>query len=95
MELFKNELRQPVEGKNIQTRVAGNSGVAQQLALELEGGLFGCEQNQRIAIRRLRERGAYFSKAAEGLAAAGGAEEEARLHDLFLRKGAWAQRILL
>ena len=80
VELFKNELCHPVEGQNLQPGEAGNFPGFEQLAFELEGGLFGRKQNERRAIRRLRERGADFRKAAEGFAAAGGAEEEARLH---------------
>jgi hypothetical protein len=67
--------------------------VGQQLAFELEGGLFGGKQNQRPVFTLLRrdkrpagvfaERGADFAEAAEGLAAAGRAEEKARLHTGF------------
>ena len=67
--------------------------VGQQLAFELEGGLFGGKQNQRPAFALFRrgkrpagvfaERGADFGEAAESLAAAGRAEEKARLHTGF------------
>ena len=40
----------------------------------------------------LAQGGADFREAAEGLAAAGGAEEKARLHGKFSRKGAKRQR---
>ena len=80
VELFKNEVRQPVEGKDLQSREAGNFIAREQLPFNLERGLFGREQNQRRAGGRLRERGADFGEAAEGFAAAGGAEEKARLH---------------
>jgi hypothetical protein len=80
MEFFKYELRQAIKRKYSQSREAGNISIRQQLALELEGSLFGREQDQRRAVRRLCECGADFSETSERLAAAGGAEEKARLH---------------
>jgi hypothetical protein len=54
-----------------------------QLPFELEGGLFGRQQDERWTIRACPQGGADFGKAAEGLAAAGGTEEEAHLHTGF------------
>jgi hypothetical protein len=97
MEFFKNKTREPVEGKNLQPREAGNFFIGEQLAFELKRGLLGREQNQRRTIGRLRQRGADSGEAAEGLAAAGGPEEESRLHAAFLtqrRQDAKPQRNL-
>ena len=78
----KDKPRQPLERKNVQPRVAGQRVPGQQLAFELEGGLFGREQDQRQAFRRSRQGGADFGQTAERLAAAGRTEEKARLHAL-------------
>ena len=77
----------------MQPRIAVQRTVGEQLAFELERGLFGREKNERIACRIFFEHGAYFGESAESFAAAGGAEEKSRLHDLFSRKSAKAQRI--
>ncbi len=87
-QFFQDKSRQPVEGKNVQPRVTGQFPVGEQLAFELERGLFGRQQNQRPARLRLGaaifpQRGADFGKTAEGLAAAGGTEEKAHLHTGF------------
>ena len=79
----------------MQPGVAGYFRISEQLAFELERGLLGGEQNQWRAGGIFPQRGADFRQTAEGLAAAGGAEEKARLHGLFSRKGAKAQRNLL
>ena len=79
----------------MQSGVALKRIVREQLAFELKRGLFGREENQRLAFGIFAQRGADFREAAEGLAAAGGAEEKARLHAGFSRKGARAQRNLL
>jgi len=92
---IEDELRQPLEGENVQARVALERRVRQQLAFELEGGLFGRKQNQGLALRGAGERGTDFGEAAEGFAAAGGTEKKARGHGLFSRKGARAQRIFV
>ena len=55
----------------------------EQLAFELKRGLFGRKQNQRWTLRAFPQGGADFGKAAECLAAAGGAEEKSRLHTRF------------
>ena len=77
---FKDETGEALEGKNLQTGVAGRAVAGEQLAFELEGGLLGREQDERRAGGIGAQRGADFLQAAEGLAAAGGAEKEARLH---------------
>ena len=89
--MVEGELREPLEGKDSQARVALKRIVREQLAFELKRGLFGCEKNQRSAFGIFGQCGTHFREAAEGLAAAGGAEEKARLHDLFSRDGAMAQ----
>ena len=88
---FKNELREAVEGKDVQPREPGDFPTIEQLAFNLKRSLLGREEDERRAVRRGGERGADFGEAAEGLAAASGAEEEARLHTEILtqsRKGA-------
>jgi len=92
VQFFKDKLRKALEGENLQARVAVERRVGKQLAFELESGLFGCEENEWRALGIFFERGSDFGEAAEGLAAAGGAEEKSRLHDSFSRKGAKAQR---
>ena len=91
VQFFKDKLREALEGENLQARVAVKRIIGEQLALELEGGLFGREKNERRACGIFLERGTDFGEAAEGFTAAGGAEEKARLHDLFSRKRANAQ----
>ena len=82
--LFEHETGQPFKGENLQTREPAQRVSGQQLAFELEGGLFRGQQDQRFARRVGGERGADFGEAAPGLAAAGGAEEETHLHaDVF------------
>jgi hypothetical protein len=76
----------------VQARIAVERRGGEQLAFELERGLFGREQNQWRACGCGGERGTDFRAAAEGFAAAGGTEKKACLHDLFSRKGAKAQR---
>ena len=69
--------------------------IRKQLAFELKRGLLGRDQDQRTTIGIIGQCGTHFREAAESLAAAGGAEEKTRLHDLFSRKDARAQRNLL
>jgi hypothetical protein len=67
----------------VQSHVAVQRIFREQLAFELERGLFGREQNQRRAIGILAQGVADFGQTAEGFAAAGGAEKESRLHTGF------------
>jgi hypothetical protein len=90
--LFEDKPGEPFERKNLQSRVAGERTAGEQLPFQLKRRLFGRKKNQRIAGGIFGQRGTHFGEAAEGLAAAGGAEEKARLHGLFSRKGARAQR---
>ena len=76
----------------MQARAAVERRVGKQLAFELEGGLFGREKNERHAFGIYFERVADFGEAAEGFAAAGGAEEKSHLHGLFSRIDAREQR---
>ena len=80
VEFFKNELCQPVEGKNLQPREAGNLPGFEQLAFELKCGLFRREKDQWLTGGIAGQCGTDFGEAAESFAAAGGAEEKARLH---------------
>jgi hypothetical protein len=79
----------------MQPREARNFPIGEQLSFQLERRLFGREKNNRFAFGIFFERGTHFFETAKGFAAAGGAEEKSRLHDLFSRKGAKAQRNLL
>jgi hypothetical protein len=92
VEFFKNETRETLEGQNVESRVTVQRIIGEQLAFKLEGGLFGREKNERRAFGIFFQCVADFGEAAEGFAAAGGSEKKARLHDLFSRKGAKAQR---
>ena len=68
----------------------------EQLAFELKGGLFGGEQDERRAFGIVPQSSADFHKAAECLAAAGGAEEKSRLHrGIFRPKTPWRKAIYL
>src|SRR5439155_2733904 len=53
-------------------------------SLQLKRGLLRRQQDQRQTFRRLQQFGANFAEAAMRFAAAGRAEEEARLHETFL-----------
>jgi hypothetical protein len=94
-ERVEDEPREPLERKNVQSRVSWQGAVGEQLAFELERGLLGRKQNQRRAFRRLMQCLADFRQTAKRLAAAGWTEEKMRLHAGFLtqrRKDAKAQR---
>jgi len=69
--------------------------IRKQLAFDLEGGLLRREKDQGAAGGIADQGGTHFREAAESLAAAGGAKKKARMHDLFSRKAAKAQRNLL
>ena len=95
VEFVENKTREALKRENAQARVAAEGIVGEQLAFELEGGLLGREQNQRRAVRRRSEGGADFRQAAEGLAAAGGAEEEPDLHGpIFSRMGFSGKKLI-
>jgi hypothetical protein len=89
----------------LQPGVAGYFRISEQLAFELERGLFVREQDERPATALLRrgkrsfgivpQGSADFRKAAEGFAAASRADEESHLHGELLtqrREEAKAQR---
>jgi hypothetical protein len=94
IKFFKNKLREPLKGKNVQPHVTVEGTMGEQLAFELESGLFGREKDKRRATGIVFEQGADFSEAAESFAAAGGAEKNSGLHDLFSRKSTTSQRNL-
>ena len=86
-EFGQDEFGEALEGEDLQARVTGELvtvrewvAVREDFAFELKRGLLGGEQQQWRAFRRAREFGANLGKAAEGLAAARRAEEEARVH---------------
>ena len=79
---IEDKLREPLERKNVQARISGQSPGVKQLAFELKRRLLGRKQDQRRAFRRRRQGGADFGEAAERLAAAGRPEEKMRLHAL-------------
>jgi hypothetical protein len=79
----------------MQPREAVQRIVGEQLTFELKRRLFWREENERCAFGIFFERGADLGEAAEGFAAAGGAEEKSRLHGKILsqrREEAKAQR---
>ncbi len=80
MEPFKDKLRQPVERQNVQPREAGKFFIREQLAFELKRRLFGRENDQRVARGIIGQRRPHFGETAESFSAAGGPEQEARLH---------------
>ena len=87
LEFFQDELREPLEGEDVKPRVTLELRVSEQLTFKLRGGLLGREQQERRAVRRRDQFTADFREAAEGLAAASGAEQKSRLHgDVFNRK---------
>ncbi len=89
LQLSEDELRETLEGKDVEARVAGDGGVGEKLALQLISGLLGGEEEQGRPVGRGGEGGANFGEAAKRLAGAGGAEEEARLHGLVLDGKEW------
>jgi len=97
IQFFKKETRQTFERKNVQPGETLQRFVGEQLAFELERGLFGREKNQRLAFGIIFERGADFREAAESFAAAGGAEEKSRSHNFIfhakarVRKGIYCE----
>ena len=70
-----------LEGKDLETREAAWPVFREQLALELEGRLFGREEEQRWTVRIVAERGADPGETTPGFAGAGRAEEESCAHD--------------
>ncbi len=93
-EFVQHPKGEPLEGEHLETRVARQRFVRQQLAFELIGHLLRCEQNQRWAVGCRQERGADFRQAAMSLAAAGGAEEITYAHAaLFANEQAQANKI--
>ncbi len=79
-QLFEHISREALEGENLQARVAGQVGVAKELAFQLESGLLGSEENEGRPLRVVAERGANFRQAPESFPGAGRTEEESRSH---------------
>jgi hypothetical protein len=67
----------------VQPRVAGQSRIAQQLALQLKSRLLRREQNQWRAAGIVQQRSTYFFKTQESLSRAGGTEKKSCLHGSF------------
>ena len=85
--LFEDELREPLEGKNVQPRVAGQvESSASNWRSSWNVACLGASKISGAPSGFFCQRGADFREAAEGFAAAGGAEEKARLHDYFHAK---------
>ncbi len=80
----QDHFRQPVEGENPQPGVTCERGIREQLPFELERGLFRRQQHQRQTFRVGEECVPNLAQTAEGLAAAGGAQNETRMHGLVL-----------
>jgi len=76
----------------VKARVAGQSGVAEELPFQLEGGLLGGEENQRRPLGVLAQGGANFRQAPESFPGAGRTEEKARLHAPLLAQKAAAEK---
>ena len=69
--------------------------IGEQLPFELERGLFGRQQDQGRTFGIFAECITDFRQTAERLAAAGGAEKEARLHTgFFAQRGAGAKKLI-
>ena len=64
----------------MESGIAGQGGVGEKLAFQLIRGLVRNQEQQRRPIGRGGKRGADFRQAAEGLAAARRAQDEARMH---------------
>ena len=80
---IQDESRGAFERQDMQTPESVKGIPGEQLPLELKGGLFGREQNQRPTFRRMNQLGADFGETAVCLAAAGGTEQEVDLHAAF------------
>jgi hypothetical protein len=96
--LAEDKPGETLERKNLQARVAGERATGEQLSFQLKCRLFGRKKNERITGGIFGQCGTHFGEAAEGLAAAGGAEEKVRLHGEILtqrRKDAKAQGDLI
>lgn len=82
----QDELCEAIEGKDLQSRVTVEIGSGEQLAFELERGLFRGEQQERRTFGRRDQFTADLREAAVSLTAAGGAEQESRSHGLFFNR---------
>jgi hypothetical protein len=81
---FKRELRQALEGKNLQSSITLQFLIRQKLALQLEGGLLGREQEEGRPIRFRQESLANFRQAAESLPRPSRSEQKARMHNVLV-----------
>ena len=77
----ENPKSEAFERKDLEPREAAEPVFRQQLALELEGRLFGREEEQGWPVRILAERGPDPGEATPSLAASGRAEEESCAHE--------------
>jgi hypothetical protein len=91
-QLFEHISREALEGENLQARVAGQVGVAKELAFQLEGGLFGGEEDEGRSLQIIAERGANIRQAPEGFPGAGRTEEESRSHIPLVAQNALAEK---
>jgi hypothetical protein len=81
LQLIEQKKRKALEGQDVEPCITRNGSIGEQLPLELIGGLFGREQQQRRPIGIGCQRLPDFHEATECLAAAGGSQKKARLHD--------------
>jgi hypothetical protein len=91
-QLFENKSGQALEGENLEARVAGQGGVAEELAFQLVGGLFGRQKNEGRPLRIVPQRGANFGQAPESFPGAGRTEEESRLHSPLVAQNGVAEK---
>lgn len=80
--LLQDKRRQSLEGKDAQPCVAGEPAAGQQLTFQLEGRLFGGQEQKRRALDRGGQGIAKLAEAAPGLAAAGRTDQDPDLHGL-------------
>ena len=80
----QHEFGQTLKGKNLQARVTLQIRIRQELPFQLEGGLFGRQQNERRPVRFRQQRLANFRQAAESFPRPGRTEQKARMHPAFV-----------
>src|ERR1043166_9379988 len=82
----QNERPQPIEGKNLQPRVARQFGIREQLTLDLKGGLLRRDEEHRRAHWIAFQLGANFLQAPKSFPGAGGADQKTDLHRFVFRQ---------
>jgi len=82
-EFTQDEIGQAIKGDDLQARVAREIGIGEQLAFELEGGLFRGKQEQGRSFGPRRKFRPDRRETTVGLTAARRAEEKSYLHALY------------